>query len=273
MRTFLLLLLLPSLVLAQGAPTTSSGSGSGTVTSVLGTAPIVSDGNTATPTLSCTAATTATAGCLSAGAQNIDGAKTFLSLGTFSAGLATTTLTASGTITSSVASGSNAVKLLAGARLDFNSGTDTVYMHAAGGTLTVVGSRLALPAGDALSMPTGANFYMDNSFSKTLSYSATKGFTFTGQPIALDYTDGGGTTGNQTINKASFRAAFAAASASITITNSMVLAATSPVICTLERADTTCASVYSTPAAGSVVLTTNAACTATTKVSCVVTNN
>jgi hypothetical protein len=55
----------------------SGGGGGGTVTDVTGTAPIVSSGGT-TPAISCTTATTSTAGCVSASAQSFSGLKTLL---------------------------------------------------------------------------------------------------------------------------------------------------------------------------------------------------
>jgi hypothetical protein len=74
------------IVFAQVPPPkgSSGGGGSGTVTGVIGTPPIVSDGSTTTPTISCTSATTGTAGCVSAGAQSISGSKTWLAAGHFS---------------------------------------------------------------------------------------------------------------------------------------------------------------------------------------------
>jgi hypothetical protein len=86
------------IVFAQVPPPkgSSGGGGSGTVTGVIGTPPIVSDGSTTTPTISCTSATTGTAGCVSAGAQSISGSKTWLAAGHFSAGF---DVTANGAVT------------------------------------------------------------------------------------------------------------------------------------------------------------------------------
>lgn len=81
-----------------------SGGGSGTVTSVTGTAPIVSDGSTTTPTISVTDASASTSGVVTTGTQTLAGAKTLSSV-----------------LSSSVASGSTAISLLPGARLAFGS--------------------------------------------------------------------------------------------------------------------------------------------------------
>lgn len=136
-----------------GITRSGGSSGSGTVTSVNGTAPIVSDGSTTTPTLSCTSAGTATAGCLTAGAQNIDGAKTFLSSGTFSAGLSSTTGSFSGTITSTVPSGSQAYNQLAGAKLCLEStcvtelDATTSQINASKTVVTAVGQKFTAQNG------------------------------------------------------------------------------------------------------------------------------
>jgi hypothetical protein len=53
------------------------GGGSGTVTGVLATSPLASDGDSVTPTISMTAAGAATAGYVTAGVQSFGGAKTF----------------------------------------------------------------------------------------------------------------------------------------------------------------------------------------------------
>lgn len=50
----------------SGITIATTGGGSGTVTSVIGTAPIISDGSTTTPTISCAVNTDSTAGCVTA---------------------------------------------------------------------------------------------------------------------------------------------------------------------------------------------------------------
>jgi hypothetical protein len=79
------------------------------------------------------------------------------------------------------------------------------------------------------------------------------------------------TTGNQTINKASFTVNFATATSSLTVTNSLVTI-NSNIICTVQTDDTTLKSVVAVPGSGSIVLTGNAAATAETRVGCFVLN-
>lgn len=74
-----------------------------------------------------------------------------------------------------------------------------------------------------------------------------------------------GTTGAQTINKASGRVNFAAAATSLVVTNSLVTAS-SVIIATVQSNDTTMKSVQAVAAAGSFTLYANAAATAETKV-------
>jgi hypothetical protein len=218
-----------------------------------------------------------------------------------SAGITLASATFGAPVFSTVASGSVAYRMLQGARLITNGATATRYISDDGTNLTIAGPLLVAGTLAATGVITGAAATLTtirstapNSGTPTgVRISNTPTLTQAGSRImevcagngvscyfAIDlngatvtnYTDGGGTTGNQTINTARFRGAFAAASASITITNSAVTAETSEVSCSLQRADATCTSVYTTPAAGSVVIATNAACTATTKVSCIVHN-
>lgn len=90
---------------------------------------------------------------------------------------------------------------------------------------------------------------------------------FLGQTITA-----GGTTGAQTINRATGTVNFAAAATSLVVTNSLVT--TSSIIFTAIRtADTTCTFVKSTvPAAGSFTITLNAGCAAETSVGFLVLN-
>lgn len=82
----------------------------------------------------------------------------------------------------------------------------------------------------------------------------------------------GGTTGDQTINRPAGTVNLAGAAAAITITNNTV-SATSLVFTTVRTADATCTFVKSAvPAAGSVVITMNAACTAETSIGFLVLN-
>jgi hypothetical protein len=81
----------------------------------------------------------------------------------------------------------------------------------------------------------------------------------------------GGTTGDQTINKARFSVNFAAAASTLTVTNSLV-GTSSTVLCSIGTADLTLKSVSTVAGSGSVLLTGNAAATAETKCTCVVFN-
>lgn len=80
------------------------------------------------------------------------------------------------------------------------------------------------------------------------------------------------TTGNQTINKPTGRVNFAAAAATLTVTNSLV-SATSIVICSVNTADATALIKNVVPGAGSFVITLNANATAETAVSFIVFND
>lgn len=71
-----------------------------------------------------------------------------------------------------------------------------------------------------------------------------------------------GTTGNQTINKASGTVNIAAAGTTVTVTNSLVTTA-SLIFCQLRTNDTTATGIKSVvPGAGSFVITLTAAATA-----------
>jgi hypothetical protein len=82
----------------------------------------------------------------------------------------------------------------------------------------------------------------------------------------------GGTTGNQTINKAVGTVNFAAGASVITVTNSQVNG--SSIIFAVSRSgDVTCTNIRSVvPTLGSFVITLNAACTTETSVGFLVTN-
>ena len=88
-----------------------------------------------------------------------------------------------------------------------------------------------------------------------------------GQKVAATVTDISGTPGNGTVSQLSGKAAFAAGASTITITNTLVTAA-SAVLCMMEGADATLTSILRVvPGAGSFVVTGNAAATAATKFS------
>lgn len=92
------------------------------------------------------------------------------------------------------------------------------------------------------------------------------------QPFAGGLTDSSGTPGNATINASRGRAAFAASAAAVTISNSLVTAA-SQVLCVIETADATLTFIKSVVCgASSFVVTANATATGITKFSFVVLN-
>ena len=80
-----------------------------------------------------------------------------------------------------------------------------------------------------------------------------------------------GTTGAQTINKATGSVNFAAAATSLVVTNSLVTTS-SVIVATVGTNDTTMKTVNAVAAAGSFTLTANAAATAETRVNFVVLN-
>jgi hypothetical protein len=90
--------------------------------------------------------------------------------------------------------------------------------------------------------------------------------------IGIDQTiTGGGTTGNQTINKAAGTVNFAAAASSLTVTNSLVTTS-STIYVTPRTNDATCVIKNVVPSAGSFVITMTTTCTAETSVGFLVIN-
>lgn len=92
-----------------------------------------------------------------------------------------------------------------------------------------------------------------------------------GQAPILSFTDSSGTPGNATINTPRGRCSIAAAGTTVTITNSLVTAA-STVLCVISSNDATSVLKNCVPGAGSFVITLNAAATATTNIDFTVTN-
>jgi hypothetical protein len=80
-----------------------------------------------------------------------------------------------------------------------------------------------------------------------------------------------GTTGAQTINKASGSVNLAAAATSLVVTDSLV-STSSVILCTVGSNDTTCKSVQAVAASGSFTIYPNAAPTAETRVNFIITN-
>lgn len=92
------------------------------------------------------------------------------------------------------------------------------------------------------------------------------------QPFTGALTDGSGTPGSATINTSRGRCAFAGGASAVTVTNSLVTAA-SQILVVLETTDGTLTFIKSVvPGAGSFVVTGNANATGTTKFSFVVHN-
>lgn len=137
----------------------------------------------------------------------------------------------------------------------------------ASGATTLSGAVTANPASAAVSIaPSGtgnATFGASGTGSTTLQRVGS--FTAVG-------TDSSGTPGAATINTLAGKAAFAAAASTVTITSSLVTA-NSIVLAVLQQADSTLTDIIRVvPAAGSFVVTGNAAATAATAFSFVVIN-
>jgi hypothetical protein len=96
--------------------------------------------------------------------------------------------------------------------------------------------------------------------------------TSLGLPVFNSTVTGGGTTGNQTINKASGTVNFAAAASTLTVTNSLVT--TSSIVFAVVRTNDSTATIKNVvPGSGSFVITLSAAATAETSVGFFVINN
>lgn len=102
-------------------------------------------------------------------------------------------------------------------------------------------------------------------FNAPVTFETAVGLMSNGVPIEdiSATTDTSGTPGPATVSTSRGRAAFAAASASVVITNSLVVS-TSTVMVALGGADATLLSVRVTPGAGSFTVTGNAAATGIT---------
>lgn len=105
-------------------------------------------------------------------------------------------------------------------------------------------------------------FYYD--LSNKVSDIDTKG------TYSMDGTDSSAVPGAATINQPLMIVAVETSASSVVITDSLVTA-TTPVFCHAQQVDATCTSVVSTvPASGSFTVNMNGACTAATKVACLV---
>lgn len=156
---------------------------------------------------------------------------------------------------------------------------------AAGLTLTGFVSGLANSSGQLVGLlgPDGREYLINSTtnlaataaplaiFASGASFNYTFG-TVTISGLRSTLTDSSGTPGAATQNVMRGRAAFAAASNSVVITNSLV-AATSTILVSLGGTDTTLTTVRVTAAAGSFTVTGNANATATTPFDYVVVAN
>lgn len=217
-------------------------------------------------------------------------------------------MTITSTITSSVASGSNAMALGTGARIDVGAGANDYLYSDGNGVITASsfqatsffagnsGYSLAGTAiiGDKGSFTVGLNGYQQDSASRvaikvsnpttlTLESEGIMGWypdNFTtlvarvtpSGKYAMQATDSSGTPGAATINKPSGQSSIAAAAASVVITNSIV-SSTSIIFAVLQTSDTVCVSIKSVvPGSGTFTINTNGTCNATTNVGWVVFN-
>lgn len=151
-------------------------------------------------------------------------------------------------------------------RLSFANNATTIIL----GNLTTSGTAVGVKVANSNDLTTAGDqicgFYTGNG-ATTQKAAITKDGVF--NPA---FTDDSANTGSRTVNKPAGINAFAAGTAAITITNSVVKA-TSLVVAFLQTADGTLTFIKSVvPGAGSFVITGNANATGTTKVGWVVFN-
>jgi hypothetical protein len=195
--------------------------------------------------------------------------------------------------------GYNSVYLVSGqncTNVYVNANQLALSATALGGTInTAVGSRVSFSPNAAATknittfssfkaenIANGAAQTVTNAYGfHSLMNSGTGRFSFYGSGTAPSYFGGdvqytktitaGGTTGAQTINKTTGTVNFAAAAASLVVTNSLVTTS-SIVQCTIGTNDATMTSVKAVAAAGSFTIYPNANPTAETRVNFTVTN-
>jgi len=162
---------------------------------------------------------------------------------------------------------------VSGSSISLSGGNTDLWLANAGGIRHGSGVIFGWSSG------TSSATAMDTAFSRNAAGVAevnngTAG-TFRDLKVRQHYVDqtitAGGTTGDQTINKAHFTVNFAAAATAITVTNSLVTTS-STVYCTARTNDATGYVKNAVPAAGSVVINLVAAATAETSVGCHVIN-
>lgn len=228
-------------------------------------------------------ATTGVTGAVSASAQSFDGLKTFNN------GVASTSGAFSSAVASSVASGSNAHTLLAGARLKW-SDSSTTYLDTDGsgtirclangfqmkttgsvaytdnlqnnsqsavaGTALVIANVTAAGGTVPMILKAGTATTAGNILQIANTSTVVQSIDFAGKTIYAEYTDGSASPGNATINKVTGRAAVASGASTATITNSRCTA-TSIVEVQLQTAGVgICNVIVTTTSAGSFVVTT-----------------
>lgn len=224
---------------------TTSGANTGDVTlGAVGSSPNASGASLSGQVLTLQPASATQPGAVTAGAQTLAGAKTFSGAVTCSSTLsANSTFTADGAGISSslpVYNPSSALTVKGGF---FTAGASSANLVVDGFTaLSVAGGKLAV--------------FKDNG---TEHASIDKSGKY-----QTDFTDSSASPGSATANTPSGRAAIAASGTAATITSSCCNA-NSVVMVQLEDNDTTATKVKVVPAAGSFVVTANAAATATTK--------
>lgn len=120
----------------------------------------------------------------------------------------------------------------------------------------------------------GTNATITNNYALWVDAGTTRldGTVLFNGALTADTTDSSGTPGAATINKPSGKVAVAIGQSSVTVTNSLVTAA-STVIATLQFVDATFTQILSVvPGSGSFVITGNATATAATKIAFLVLN-
>jgi hypothetical protein len=195
------------------------------------------------------------------------GARTMLTL----TGVADTGITASTEQSDAVFNGARTITFATGALTNQRS------FRFAAPTLAFAGASTVTNAATVYidrAPQAGTNATMTNAYALWVDAGTTRldGTVLLNGAITADTTDSSGTPGAATINKPSGKVAIAIGASSVTVTNSLVTAA-STVIATLQFIDATLTQILSVvPGSGSFVITGNANATAATKVAFVVIN-
>lgn len=195
------------------------------------------------------------------------GARTLLTL----TGVADTGITASTEQSDAVFNGARTITFATGALTNQRS------FRFAAPTLAFAGASTVTNAATVYidrAPQAGTNATLTNAYALWVDAGTTRldGTVLLNGAITADTTDSSGTPGAATINKPSGKVAIAIGASSVTVTNSLVTAA-STVIATLQFIDATLTQILSVvPGSGSFVITGNANATAATKVAFVVIN-